>query len=164
MKIVIPKTLSAVLVSILVLQLAGCGTILYPERRGQTRGDIDPGVAVLDGIGLLFFLIPGIAAYIVDFNTGAIYLPPGKSSEQRLRELKGSGLRLKEEKGRRVVYFDAGTMTPARFESTVRAVSGTGFSLDDPELEVYRFGQASKLHANFDRFDTGKEGSAQHFH
>ena len=55
---------------------ASCGTILYPERRGQPRGPVDPGVVVLDAIGLLFFLIPGIIAFAVDFSTGAIYLPP----------------------------------------------------------------------------------------
>src|SRR5215472_17337813 len=53
-----------------------CGTILYPERRGQPRGPLDPGVVVLDAIGLLFFIIPGVIAFAVDFSTGAIYLPP----------------------------------------------------------------------------------------
>ena len=37
--------------SALVFQLAACGTILYPERKGQVSGKIDVGVAVLDGIG-----------------------------------------------------------------------------------------------------------------
>ncbi|MBW2133447.1 MAG: hypothetical protein JRG88_13125 [Deltaproteobacteria bacterium] len=37
------------------------------------------GVAVLDGLGLLIFFIPGIIAFAVDFATGAIYLPPGSS-------------------------------------------------------------------------------------
>jgi hypothetical protein len=31
---------------------------------------------VLNAIGLLFFFIPGIIAFAVDFSTGAIYLPP----------------------------------------------------------------------------------------
>ena len=35
-----------------------CGTILYPERRDQKHGSIDPGVAILDAVGLLFFLVP----------------------------------------------------------------------------------------------------------
>jgi hypothetical protein len=52
-----------------------CGTLLYPERRGQCCGRIDPGVAVMDGVGLIFFLIPGVIAFAVDFGTGAIYLP-----------------------------------------------------------------------------------------
>jgi hypothetical protein len=75
--------------AILMAALAGtmlfytsCGTLLYPERRGQTGGRIDPGVAVMDGVGLIFFLIPGIIAFAVDFGTGAIYLPPDKVNVQ----------------------------------------------------------------------------------
>jgi hypothetical protein len=55
---------------------SGCGTILYPERRGQPHGRLDWGVVLLDGLGLIFFFIPGIIAFAVDFATGAIYLPP----------------------------------------------------------------------------------------
>jgi len=54
-----------------------CGTILYPERRNQKAGHLDPGVVVLDAVGLLFFLVPGVVAFAVDFTTGAIYLPEG---------------------------------------------------------------------------------------
>jgi len=76
-------TFICVLISaVLIVELAGCGTILYPERKGQKGGRIDPGIAVLDGLGLLFFIIPGVIAFAVDFTTGAIYLPggPRKSS------------------------------------------------------------------------------------
>lgn len=62
----------------LLIQTLGCGTILYPERRGQKTGQIDIGVAVLDGLGLFLVLIPGVIAFAVDFSTGAIYLPPDK--------------------------------------------------------------------------------------
>lgn len=55
----------------------GCGTIMYPERRGQPAGDIDWKIVALDGIGLLLFFVPGVVAFAVDFSTGAIYLPPG---------------------------------------------------------------------------------------
>src|SRR5690606_29936038 len=34
-----------------------------------------PGVAILNGIGLLFYVIPGLIAFAVDFATGAIYFP-----------------------------------------------------------------------------------------
>jgi hypothetical protein len=58
--------------------LAGCGTIMYPERRHQPRShQIDWKVAALDGLGLLLFFIPGVIAFVVDFYTGAIYLPAG---------------------------------------------------------------------------------------
>ncbi len=64
--------------------LTGCGTIFYPERRGNST-HLDPGVAVLDGIGLLFFLIPGVIAYAVDFTTGCIYMSgSGAGSRQAM--------------------------------------------------------------------------------
>ena len=56
----------------------GCGTIFYPERKGQPAGPIDWKIVALDGIGLLFFFVPGVIAFAVDFNNGAIYLPPGE--------------------------------------------------------------------------------------
>lgn len=70
------KALASILLSTaLVSQLAACGTVFYPERRGQISGEIDPGVAILNGIGLLFYVIPGLIAFAVDFTTGAIYFP-----------------------------------------------------------------------------------------
>jgi hypothetical protein len=57
---------------------AGCGTLLYPERRGQPAGRLDWGVVLLDGLGLLLFFVPGVIAFAVDFATGAIYLPQGQ--------------------------------------------------------------------------------------
>src|SRR3954466_8061096 len=56
--------------------VAGCGTILYPERRYQPHGDVDLKVVAMDTLGLLLFFIPGVIAFAVDFTTGAIYLPP----------------------------------------------------------------------------------------
>jgi hypothetical protein len=57
--------------------VAGCGTILYPERHYQPPGGgLDWGVVALDTLGLLLFFIPGVIAFAVDFTTGAIYLPP----------------------------------------------------------------------------------------
>lgn len=57
--------------------LSGCGTLMFEERHGQDSGEIDPNVVLMDGIGLFFFIIPGLIAYAVDISTGAIYLPPG---------------------------------------------------------------------------------------
>ena len=70
------KALASILLSTtLITQLSACGTVFYPERRGQIGGEIDPGVAILNGIGLLFYVIPGLIAFAVDFTTGAIYFP-----------------------------------------------------------------------------------------
>lgn len=75
------KLATIAVVSALLAQLASCGTILYPERRGQAvSGRIDPQVAILNGIGLLFMVVPGVIAFGVDFVTGAIYLPGKKTA------------------------------------------------------------------------------------
>jgi len=67
------KALSLVLCTALGFQLGGCGTILYPERRGRMGGHVDAGVAVMDGLWCLVFIIPGVVAFIVDFGNGTIY-------------------------------------------------------------------------------------------
>ncbi|MCJ8168464.1 polyribonucleotide nucleotidyltransferase [Atopomonas sediminilitoris] len=71
---------AAVLSAALVTQLSACGTLFYPERRGQIEGRIDPAIAILDGIGILFYVVPGLIAFAVDFATGAIYLPDARYS------------------------------------------------------------------------------------
>lgn len=77
--------------SLLGAGLTGCGTLMYPERRGQLAGPLDWKVVAFDALGLLLFFIPGVIAFAVDFSTGAIYLPAGGyakgSSDGRSREL-----------------------------------------------------------------------------
>ena len=46
----------ALLLASLLTSLTGCGTLLHPERKGQIGGSIDPGIVILDSVGLLFFL------------------------------------------------------------------------------------------------------------
>ena len=38
----------------LFTQLSACGTLFFPDRRGQIEGRIDPLVAALDAVGILF--------------------------------------------------------------------------------------------------------------
>ncbi len=75
--------LKAAVSATLILHLTACGTLMYPERKGQTSGRIDPGVAALNGVGLLLFVIPGLIAYAVDFNNGTIYLPNSANAETK---------------------------------------------------------------------------------
>ncbi|WP_417617595.1 hypothetical protein [Oceanisphaera sp.] len=75
------KIVALLLASTLTTQLAACGTVFYPERKGQISGRIDPVVAIANGVGLLFFIVPGVVAFAVDFATGAIYLPGGRRAE-----------------------------------------------------------------------------------
>ena len=110
-------TFICVLISaVLIVELAGCGTILYPERKGQKGGRIDPGIAVLDGLGLLFFIIPGVIAFAVDFTTGAIYLPggPRKSSifleDEKIVIVRVNPKELNEEVIAKVVRRETGSL------------------------------------------------------
>ncbi|SNY95918.1 hypothetical protein [Halomonas sp. hl-4] len=70
-----------------VIAISGCGTIFHPERKGQLGGDIDPAIAVANGVGLLFFIVPGVIAYAVDFSNGTIYLPSQTSSDIDMQSL-----------------------------------------------------------------------------
>jgi hypothetical protein len=90
----IRKTTAALLVLSLVSQLGACGTLLYPERKGQVSGRLDIAVIALDAIGLLFYFVPGVVAFAVDFVTGAIYLPGGRTvqlSDDEVARLKNNG-------------------------------------------------------------------------
>lgn len=90
------RVLTALLASSLLAQLAGCGTLFYPERRGQLNGQIDPAVAALNAVGILFYVVPGLIAFAIDFASGAIYLPDGRYSvaPERLRDAIGADGRI----------------------------------------------------------------------
>ncbi len=79
---------AGLLAFVLVIQLSACGTIFYPERKGLSGGRLDPAVVVLDGLGLIFFLIPGLVALGVDFYNGTIYLPGTQTTQLSDEELK----------------------------------------------------------------------------
>jgi hypothetical protein len=106
-----------------------CGTLLYPERRGQCSGRIDAGVAVMDGIGLIFFLIPGIIAFAVDFSTGAIYLPEDTMTVQN-----GAA----DMSGMVVVRVDKTELTPSNIERLVGESTGKTIDLSRPDVVATR--------------------------
>ena len=81
------RFISFLLGVVLVMNLAACGTILHPERKGQVGGRLDPGIVVLDAIGLLFFIVPGVIAFAVDFTNGTIYYPSGKRASLTDKEM-----------------------------------------------------------------------------
>lgn len=60
-----------------LLNTAACGYLIYPERQGSRGDRVDGTVVALDAIGLLFFILPGVIAFAVDFSTGCIYMPKG---------------------------------------------------------------------------------------
>lgn len=86
------RIVSGLLAATLLAQLSGCGTLFHAERRGQLSGQIDPAIAALNAFGLLFYIVPGVLAFAIDFATGAIYLPDARYSvaPERLQEALGA--------------------------------------------------------------------------
>lgn len=112
---------------ILIAQLAGCGTLLHPERKGQKDGRLDIGIVALDTIGLLFFLIPGIIAFAVDFHEGTIYLP-------------GTA---------RLVKFDPKHATNATIEGIIYNETGHQVKLNQDNVEVSRLESLDEMRKRF---------------
>jgi hypothetical protein len=76
----ISEVLKHTFVGTTACSLSGCGTLFHAERNGQPHSNnIDWKIAALDGLGLLLFFVPGVIAFVVDFSTGAIYLPAEQS-------------------------------------------------------------------------------------
>ncbi len=119
----ITGVLSVVISFVLILQLVGCGTIFHPERKGQASGRIDPAIAILDGIGLLFFIIPGVIAYAVDFNNGTIYLPGTSRSSLDIEDMKQ-------------VKFDPADKSMANIERIIQRETGCDLSLNRDSIQI----------------------------
>ena len=126
------RIISGLLAATLLIQLSGCGTLFYPERRGQLKGQIDPAIAAMDAIGILFFVIPGLIAFAVDFGTGAIYLPEGRYSvaPERLQDALGSD----------------GRVGHIRLRAILQEELARDLPLDDPRL-IHHGGNATQLAA-----------------
>ncbi len=132
------KGMHHVITAILVFQLAGCGTLLYPERRGQKAGHLDAGVVILDAIGLLFFLIPGIIAFAVDFSNGTIYLPASRTSAS-------SGDKIEYRK----IKFDPKRTTMVEIEDTIRKETGYKIKLTQSNVTITRLKTLEDMQASF---------------
>lgn len=120
----------------LIINLAACGTILYPQRSGQKAGQIDPAVAILDGVGLLFFIIPGVIAFAVDFSNHSIYLPQGHSSN------KFSQIKIDSK------------MDMATIENFIRAETGRTIDLQQSNVAVTRLDSVADLDSRFALYGT----------
>jgi len=113
----------------MMLQVTSCGTLMHPERKGQKSGRIDAGIAVLDGLGLLLFIIPGVIAFAVDFSNGTIYLPPGGVSLQNMPN---------DLADMEAIRVDKQALTKANIELLVREHTGTSIDLSSPNVKVTR--------------------------
>jgi hypothetical protein len=114
---------------------ASCGTILYPERRGQPAGPLDLKVVALDAIGLFFFFVPGVVAFAVDFSTGAIYLPPHGYSAV---DATGGADHSPGETALATVHVDPDELTTERLEAVLSEHYGRPVHLDPATLQKVR--------------------------
>jgi hypothetical protein len=125
------------LVCVLFFVQVGCGTILYPERRGQPTPtvdrleQIDPLVVVLDGILLFAFIVPGVVAFGVDFSTGAIYLPPGETNFLKSKNAANPN-------DVHIVRIDPGQLNMDAIKRVVQKHTGYNIDFDSPNLHVLK--------------------------
>ena len=121
---------SILILGAFVIQIVGCGTIFYPERRGQTiHSGIDIVVALADSAWFLAFVIPGFIAWGVDLYTGALYMPAG---QKRLASQPDSQDIV-------VVKVNPKQLDQKVIEQVVSKHVGQNINLDDPNLQILRF-------------------------
>jgi hypothetical protein len=125
------RLIGGVLIATLLTQVTACGSIFYPDRRGQIDGKIDPVIVALDAVGLLFYIIPGLIAFAVDFATGAIYFEPGKTAQVAPEKLKDA------------IGAD-GKVDNHKLQTILETELGRSFPLDDPRLIQHK-GSAQQL-------------------
>lgn len=118
----------SMLTLVMGIQLVSCGTLLYPERQGKRSGEVDMHVVIMDAIGLVFGVIPGLVAFAVDYHTGAIYLPKGHARS------KGKNKRRTEIGGLIVIRVDPKSLSPKTISDIITAEMGFSVLMKDPEL------------------------------
>lgn len=125
MKTMKKKIIVSVVMLACLVSFTSCGYFLYPERRGQSGGEIDIPILLLDCGLLLFFIVPGVIALAVDLTSGCIYLPGGKQRSDIT-----------------VVHFNKGQqLTNAELESIVAQHTG----------ERIRLNSTNPIHVDVDK-------------
>lgn len=118
------RFLSGSVVTLLGISSTGCGTMLYEERIGQPRGgmgDVDWTVAGMNAVGLVFFFVPGVIAFAIDYYNGALFYPPEQYGEMKAKQL--NSIKLPEEE-----------ISVVSIESLISEEIGAKVSLREPDL------------------------------
>lgn len=129
------KIVSIFVLALFFAQTLSCGAILYPERNGQQfsqyeKRKLDVGVIVLDGVGMFFFLVPGVIAFAVDFITGTIYLP---SSEIVKKSQNEANLKDVE-----VIYVDPDSVDFDKVREIIQIHTGKTIPFDSSKVLIYK--------------------------
>ena len=129
------KSIMMLLLLTLILETASCGFFMYPERRNQSKGEVDVGVAALDAIGLVFFIIPGLIAFAVDFSANTIYLPSGKKAG------------LPSEEKFYAVHVSRDDMNKSGIEAIIKGHTGVEVDLYSKKVQVYQLENIDQVNA-----------------
>ncbi len=125
MKKMFGKIVSVAVIASMLFATA-CGTIMYPERRGQDKGDLDTNIVIGNALFLLLGVIPGVVAFAVDYSTGALYLPAEGADMSVLPE---------DMSKMRVVHLD-GEVTESRIKKVLQEETGRDIELAQIEWET----------------------------
>lgn len=127
------RFLAVLLTLSLSSQLISCGYLIHPERRGQkTMTNLDWPIVGLDAIGLIFFIIPGVIAFAIDFTSGTIYLPAnGKSfpdSVDAIKKLEGS----------KKINLEKSELTKEKIAQVIKSNTAIEVDLNSPQMQIYK--------------------------
>ncbi len=125
---------------------SGCGVLLHPERRGQPAGSLDWKIVALDGVGLLFFFVPGVVAFAVDFATGTIYLPPESYGQGTSKSHRPQLVPLRQKRGE---------LTAGHLEDVVSAHTGQDVRLSPGEYQTRELDHLDDFWLMRDRMEAG---------
>lgn len=135
-----------VIIIVLIIQLTACGYFLYPERRGQgPMGRIDPAVAILDGLGLLVFIVPGVIAFAVDITNGTLYFPSG----HHFSPSTSTGPIT-------MIQVNPGELDMDTIREIVKKRTGVSITADLRKVEIYELDRFEDIEAKLD--EIGKSG------
>ena len=140
----LPRVVRVLVVAVLVFQLLACGYFMYPERRGQKPvGRIDPAIAVLDALGLLLFIIPGVIAFAVDITNGTLYFPGG----QRHSSVSGESCRMT------MLRVNPTELNEKMIQQIVEKQTGISLSPDLSKAEIYPLDRSENIEATLGKLE-----------
>jgi hypothetical protein len=132
---------------VLIIQLSACGYFMYPERRGQKPvGRIDPAIAVLDALGLLLFIVPGVIAFAVDITNGTLYFPSGRRHSSLSTETEHIT----------VIRVNPAALNEKTIQEIVQKQIGVSIRSDLRDVEIYELDRSENIEAKL--VEIGKSG------
>jgi hypothetical protein len=138
----------SLIVILSTLLVSSCGYLLYPERKGNQSGRLDPVVLLLDGAGLLLGVLPGVVAFAVDITNGTIFLSPGEQSSMDKHTT------FNDVKSWRAVESPVDMQTINSVDIAMILSEELGYEVKPEELNFYQRGTKGQLMPVYSMIDT----------